>query len=458
MLIQQFHSLLERGWQSAFPQARSRRRAIQHAIALPCVFGRRTISRTIDALGRAGHDWSADYKMFSRCRWKVERLFDPVIDEYLARYPKRPVIAAVDDTKLRKTGRKIKGASWHRDPLSPPFHVNFIYGLRFLQASMLFAHYQEGDYPPRGVPVRFEEAPPVRKPGKRATQQQRDEYNRLKKEKNLSTKALEVIRDLRASVDRRGGAERLLLMVGDGSFANKTMFKADLDRTHVLARCRKDARLCFRADEGGRRKYAQQLFTPDRVRHQEDRAWKRARVYLGGKRRKVRYREVKEVLWKRGGGTRPLRLIVIAPVPYKLSKHSHWNYREPAYFLTTDLVTPIKLLVGACFDRWQIEVNHRDEKDILGVGGAQVRSEQSIPRHPALAVASYSMLLLAALQKFGPGRTEDYLEQPKWRSRGSKRASLLDIVSKLRSESNEASVWELLGHNFSKNLALYADT
>jgi hypothetical protein len=458
MLIQEFHSLLERGWLSAFPGDRSRKRAIQHAIALPCVFGRRTISRTLGALGRWDHDWSADYKMFSRCRWKTERLFDPVIDEYLERYPRRPVIAAIDDTKLRKVGRKIPGASWHRDPLSPPFHMNFMYGLRFLQVSLLFAHYQEGDYPPRGIPVRFQEAPPLKKPGKRASAEQFEQYNKLKKEKNLSTQALEVVRELRESLDQRGGAGRSLLMVGDGSFANKTMFKQELDRTHLLARCRKDARLCFRAPEGSRRKYAEQLFTPDKVRTQEDQPWNRAQVYLGGKRRMVRYKELKDVLWKRGGGTRPLRLIVIAPVPYKLSKNSHWNYREPAYFLTTDLQTNIKLLIQACFDRWQIEVNHRDEKDILGVGQAQVRSELSIPRHPALAVASYSLLLLAALNSFGPGRTKDYLEQPKWRQQGSKRASFLDIVTKLRSEIDEASVSHLLPQNFAKNIVLYADT
>lgn len=457
MLIQEFHSLLERGWRSAFPGARSQKRAIEHAIALPCVFGRRTISRTLGALGRWDQDWSADYKMFSRCQWKPDRLFDPVIDEYLERYPKRPVIAALDDTKLRKVGRKIKGASWHRDPLSPPFHMNFMYGLRFLQASLLFAHHQEGDYPPRGIPVQFQEAPPIKKPGKRASAEQLEQYKKLKKEKNLSTQALDVIGDLRESLDQRGGSARLLLIVGDGSFANRTMFKADLDRTHLLARCRKDARLCFRAPVGGRRKYGEQLFTPDQVRTQKD-PWTRAQVYLGGKRRMVRYKEVKDVLWKRGAGTRRLRLIVIAPVPYKLSKNSHLNYREPAYFLTTDLETSIKLLVQACFDRWQIEVNHRDEKDILGVGQAQVRSAQSIPRHPALAVASYSMLLLAALKSFGPGRTADYLDQPKWRRNGSKRASFLDIVTKLRSEIDEASVSHLLPQNFAKNLVLHADT
>ena len=59
------------------------------------------------------------------------------------------------------------------------------------------------------------------------------------------------------------------------------MFKAELDRTHLLARCRKDARLCFRAPDGGRRKYTEKLFTPDLVRTQEDRSWNRARVYLG---------------------------------------------------------------------------------------------------------------------------------------------------------------------------------
>jgi hypothetical protein len=458
MLIEQLHLLLERGWQSAFPRARTRKRAIQHAIALPCVFGRRTISRTLGALGRTDRDWSADYKVFSRSDWEPARLFDPVLDEYLARYPKRPVIAAIDDTKLRKTGRKIKGASWHRDPLSPPFHLNFMYGLRFLQASLLFAHYQEGDYPARGIPVRFEEAPPIKKPGKRATEEQRKEYNRLKKEKNLSRQSLDVMRGLRVSVDHRGGADRVLVMIGDGSFCNRTIFKAELDRTEVVARCRKDARLCMPAPVGGRRKYGAQLFTPDQVRQQEERPWNRAQVYLGGKRRPVRYKEVPGVLWKRGAGTRRLRLIVIAPVPYKLSKNSRANYREPAYFLSTDLKSPIKLLIEACFDRWQIEVNHRDEKDILGVGGAQVRAERSIARHPALAVASYSMLLLAALQKFGPGRTADYLEHPKWRKAGSKRASLLDMVSILRRECNEAFVSQLLGHNFAKNLTLYADT
>jgi hypothetical protein len=457
MLIEQFHSLLDEGWRSAFPQARNRKRAIEHAIALPCVFGRRTISQTLSALGRTNCDWSADYKLFSRCSWESQRLFDPVIDEYLDRYPERPVVAAIDDTKLRKTGRKIKSARWQRDPLSPPFHLNFMFGLRFLQASILFPHYDEGDYPARGIPVRFQEATPLKKPGKRASEEECKQYRELQKTKNLSAQALDLVRDLRLSLDQRGGSDRLLLIVGDGSFSNKTMFKAELDRTHLVTRCRKDARLCFPAPQDSRRKYDEKIFTPEQVRKQDSK-WTFAYVYMGGKQRRVRYKEVKNVLWKRGAGPSKLRLIVIAPVPYKLSKNSRTNYRQPAYFLSTDLDSPIKLLIQACFDRWQIEVNHRDEKDILGVGQAQVRNEQSVPRHPALAVASYSLLLLAALRAFGPGRTNDYFPHPKWRKHDSKRPSLLDIVTRLRADCNEASVSSFLPHNFAKTLFRYADT
>jgi hypothetical protein len=395
--------------------------------------------------------------MFSRSNWNPQRLFDPVLDEYLDRYRKGPVTAAIDDSKFKKTGRKVKGASWHRDPLSPPFRVNFMFGLRFIQASLLFAHYREGDFPPRAIPICFQEAPPLKKPGKRASEETKKEYNRLKHQINLSTQAHEVIRGLRDSLDQRGGSTRWLLMVGDGSFCNRTMFRAEMDRTHLIARCRKDARLCFPAPAGTRRKYDVEIFTPEQIRNQQDRPFNRARVYIGGKRRPVRYKEVKGVLWKRGAQTRPLRLIVIAPVPYRLSKNARANYRDPAYFLCTDLTTPIKLLVRACFDRWQIEVNHRDEKDILGVGQAQVRSEHSVPRHPALAVASYSMLLLASLRSFGPGRTNDYLVQPKWR-KGSKRPSFLDMVTLLRSECNEASVSSFLHPKFAQNLVRYADT
>lgn len=455
MLTTRLESLLNQGWETVFSQSRVQQRAIAHALAMPCVLGRRTISRTLCALGRADQDWSADYRMFSRSRWDAGALFSPVLDGYLMRYGVGPIAVAIDDTKLAKTGKKIASASWHRDPMSPPFHTNFLYGLRFLQASLLFPHHQEGDFSARGLPISFEESAPVKKPGKRAGPEQWADYNRARRHKNLSTDALALIHRLRAQFDQKGAEQRSLLATLDGSFCNQTIFKPRLDRTDLIARCRKDARLCFAGT--GRRKYDPHLFTPEQVRQDENLAWQLVRVYYGGAFRELRYKQIEQVLWRRGAGTKRLRLMVIAPVPYKLSKQSRVNYREPAYLLSTDLVSSPEELIQAYIDRWQIELNHRDEKDLLGVGQAQVRAVQSVPRLPAFAVACYSLLLLAGLQEFGIGRTSDFVALPKWR-RNAKRPSLLDLLTLLRKENNETSISPVLSKDFLKNLSLYAAT
>ncbi|HEY3131273.1 MAG TPA: hypothetical protein VGL91_17585 [Acidobacteriota bacterium] len=180
MLTERYHSLLRQGWQGVFQQQRSQRRAIEQAIALPLAETPRTISATICALARQHQDWSADYKIFSRSAWQAERLFEPAALEYLRRYPDGPIALAMDDTKLSKTGKKIATASWQRDPMSPPFHVNFLYALRFVQASLLFAHYREGDFSARAIPVRFTEAAAVKKPGKRSSEEQKKPHQAAK--------------------------------------------------------------------------------------------------------------------------------------------------------------------------------------------------------------------------------------------------------------------------------------
>jgi len=92
-----------------------------------------------------------------------------------------------------------------------------------------------------------------------------------------------------------------------------------------------------------------------------------------------------------------------------------------------------KQLLQIYFDRWRIEVNHREEKDTLGVGQAQLWNATSVPKQPVLAVAAYSALLLASLQAFGAGRGSAYAALPKWR-RNARRPSCLDLVAVLRTE------------------------
>ncbi len=103
----------------------------------------------------------------------------------------------------------------------------------------------------------------------------------------------------------------------------------------LLVRARKDAKLCFRAAEDSRRFYAVEKFTPEQVR-QDQSDWKTTHIFYGGQRRPVRYKEGGPVYRQRGAKQRPLRLIVIAPTPYRKAKSKKLYYRDPAYLLTTD--------------------------------------------------------------------------------------------------------------------------
>ena len=284
--------------------------------------------------------------------------------------------------------------------------------------------------------MRFEEVPALKRPRRHAAEEAWSAYRMAVKQHNLSRRAVELFRDLRQSLDQAGSACKCLLVVGDNSFCTRTLFTAALERTAGGARARRDVTLCKRAPAGSRCFYDATRFTPEQVRQDDSIAWQKARVFYGGEWRKMRYKEVRDVFWRTGCRKRALRLLVIAPVPYRVPGRRRKGYRDPAYLLTTDMRGTARELLQAYADRWQIEVNHREEKDTLGVGQAQLRSERSVPRQPAFVVAAYSALLLASLLAYGPTRNTRYLPLPRWR-RKADRPSCLDLFALLRKEMIE---------------------
>jgi DDE superfamily endonuclease len=438
-LLAQFLSIVE-DWREVFPQQRTFRRAVRQALGSLVCLGRRCLTRIIWTNGGQSRSWSAEYFLHSRCQWEPQQLFQPILKRALEHCPQRLVGVALDDTRLRKTGRSIPQVFYQRDPLSPPFHVNLMLGLRFLQASLLLPLHRNSPVGARALPIRFEEVSRVKRPGKKATEELIRQYKEAAKQKNLSRGFVQMGQQRRTDLDQAGGQLKVLVLAGDGSFCNRTCFAGIPERSVLLVRARKDARLCFRApvseSNGRRRFYGVDKFTPEQVRQDEGRAWKTTKVFYGGKRRKIRYKEVAAVYWQRGAQQRPLRLIVIAPTPYRKSKSRKLYYRDPAYLLTSDLCSPPKQLLQIYFDRWQIEVNHREEKDTLGVGQAQLWNATAVPKQPVLAVAAYSALLLASLQAFGAERGAAYAQLPKWR-RSARRPSCLDLITLLRKEMEQ---------------------
>lgn len=417
-------------WRPAFCKAEAFNRAREHAVAALCCFGRHTITSVAIFLGRDRKKPSADYKLYSWSKWKVEDIFNPILKRCLSYFEGEYIIIGADDTKLKKTGKKVPHTSWQRDPMSPPFHVNFIWALRFLQFSVLVPLYKSTGALCRAVPIRFLEAHSPKRPGKKASEEEKATYKELKKTHHLSSIFVKEVKNIRETLDKEGGEDKKLLMVCDGSFCNKICFGMKIDRVHLVARCRKDAKLC-KPYQGtsGRKIYDDKKFTPEEVRQDDSIEWIRKTFFYGGEWREIRYKEVNRILWQGGTKRKLLRLVVIAPLPYV--RGGKRNYREPAYLLATEIEGGVELLIQAYLDRVQIEYNHREEKSVLGVGEAQVRNEHSVDHQPGLCVAAYSALLLASIQEYGDKPHADFGEEPLWR-REPRRNSCRKLVGMLR--------------------------
>lgn len=475
LLLEKFDELLQ-PWRPAFAQQRTWQRAHRLAYGLLLCLRTHLTSNAICATGRQFLDWSADYRLFSRSPWDPHALFDPIFDHLAGLLPSEqaPVIAALDDTLCKKTGRHIPGATYARDPLSPPFHVNLVRGLRFVQASLLVRATQFPG-PARALPVRFEPAPPAVQPPslkgthKHAGKDQRNqkknqkksakkktrvragkkqavvspeeqEYRLQKKLRALTQVGVRVLHSMRQALDaRQDTRQRQLLVSGDGSYTNRTVLRQLPERTTFIGRIRKDAKLSLALPltatrSGGRpRRYGALAPTPDQVLHDDTVAVVKVRCFAAGAVREIPVKILSTVYWRKAGPDMPLLLVVIKPLGYRLRKGSKLLYRQPAFLICTDPQLDLQTLLQAYVDRWEIECNHRDEKSLIGAAQGQVWNPLAVTRLPQFQVAIYSLLLLASILAYGFQRTAAYLPLPRWR-RKSIRPSVLDLLNLLRDQ------------------------
>lgn len=445
-LLQTMDSLVQE-WSDLFSQDRTFERARSLTYGQLLSPPRHTTSAAICTVGRQFDDWSADYRVFSRSPWEPEPLFDAVIDHAIPLLPPlpTPVIGALDDTACKKTGRHIPGVATVRDPQSPPYHVNLIRGLRFVQASLMVAPL-DAKGPARSLPIRFEPAPPVAKPKKNAPPAEWDNYKKLKKAHSLTQIGLSTVISIRNALDQRPETQlRQFLISVDGSYTNQVLLNALPPRTTLIGRIRQDADLRLPLDpnaktNGRPRKYGLKALTPKEVLSNDSIPFQEIPCFAVGEIRNFKVKVFGPIFWSKAGHDKPLLLVVIKPVGYRLRIGSKLLYREPAFLICTDPSLDLKTLVQAYVYRWEIEVNHHDEKSVIGVAQAQTRNPQSVDRQPQLQVAAYSLLLLASILAHGFQRTEDYLPLPKWRDK-SPRPSAADLVNLLRQQ--------ILGHVFS---------
>ena len=420
----------------AFRQKRTFNRAKQLAYGTITCLGRHTITGIISSCGRQFKDWSYAYRVFGNKRIDIEKLFDVARESILEELkPEQMIVAHMDDTIFKKTGKKVAGTAWRRDPLGPPFHTNFIWGQRFLQISMALPNGEE-NCQAKAIPIDLHHCPTIKKLPKDADVQQRKIFNEQQRIAKLSKQGSLRIRALRSKLDMCGSKERELVISVDGSYTNATVLKSLPQRVTLIGRIRKDAKFYGLPGEqsvvGRKKVYGDRIPTPEQIRQSNDIPWGNVKAWSAGKSHDFNIKVIKDLRWRAAGKNYNLKLLIIRPLSYRLTKSSRLLYRQPAYLICTDNNLSSQKILQAYLWRWEIEVNFRDEKTILGCGEAQVRNSESVKNIPAFVTALYAFIHLA-IHRSCKNRNNSILPRPKWYPTNSEqRITTSEIINLFR--------------------------
>lgn len=430
----------------AFKQQRTWQLAKRLMLAAIICLGRRTVTGLICAQADQFRDWSRVYRLFEKHRFEIGMIFALLRQTICRQLPAgMPIVAALDDTIIRKRGRKIAGTGWRRDPLGPNFCNNFIWAQRFVQLSVL-APSNGLVSAARAIPIDIVHAPSPRKPGKRATEEERAAYLKLQSEMRASKVGSDRITRLREQLNEDDNtSERQLVVSVDGGYTNQTVFRSIPIGTTIVGRIRKDACLYSvpqrRGERRGRnRYYGDALPTPEAVRQNESIPWQSVSAFAAGKTWQFEVKVMTPVRWK-AAGDRDLQVVIIRPIAFRLKQKGAMQYRTPAYLVCTDVGLPVQTLLQAYLWRWEIELNFHDEKSIMGMGQAQVRTPEAVAATVAFAAASHATLNTAAVTL---GINETGLPLPAWRKgNATQRCSTNQLIGRTRAE-----LWgKAIGHN-----------
>jgi hypothetical protein len=410
-------------------------------------FGRHTITGILSATGQQFIDWSAAYKLFKGDRMDVNHLFDVARQKAISLLPDcQRIIAHLDDTLIRKRGKNIPGTAWRRDPLGPPFHTNFVWGQRFIQISMALPT-QLGFCQARAIPIDFHHAPSIKRPNKTASEEAWREFKKQQPLAKLSHQGSLRIRQLRLKLNHDGFQNKNLCVSVDGSYTNQAVLQQLPSNTMLIGRIRKDTKLYKQPElqnaRGRKKVYGERIPTPEQIRQSNDYKYEVIKAWAAGKVHDFHVKIIHNLKWRSAGERHNLQLVIIGPLGYRLTKSSKILYREPAYLICTDDHLRTDELIQAYLWRWEIEVNFRDEKTLLGCGQAQVRSPQSIEKAPAFTVAMYAFIHLAALVANKVRDSSVILPRPRWDpALKEQRLSTMEIINLFRFQTWSKSIKE----------------
>jgi hypothetical protein len=415
------------------------------------VFARHTVTAELLALGLTDADWSAWYRLFSLKRFQPEAASAVLFQETLRHVPiDQPYVIGADGVQVPRSSRKMPGTSWLKAIGTAPFKPGLRRAQRFLNLSWLVP-LQAGFS--RAIPLRWMPAFTLKAiPAGVAAQKEWEA-------------GLSGICWVRAGLDGAGRVEQWLLALVDGSFERAVEFWQGLpERTVLVGRTARN-RVLYQLPHyhglGRPPSYGERVMTPAEWLH-ERQGWQNADLVVRGHPRSLRYR-LEGPFLREGLPSQPVFLIVVKGMSRKINGRQ--AKRKPAFYLISAVqeqdgwVLPFaaEFLLAWAWQRWELEVQHREIKSGFGLGEKQCWNPSSAFVSVQWSAWVYGVLLLAGYRTWG--LLDGPASPTRW-WRGSRRWSFNTLWRAYRAafwkEADFRAVWTGTGDNWLKKGAWMA--
>jgi len=361
--------------------------------------GRHPITAMIavaDPTGRRAHD--AYHRFLRDGGWSMRRLWRVLAVHAVGAFAPTGVVSLdCDDTLFHKTGRQVAGAGVFRDAVrSTGRQVVYALGLNLVVVTLRVTPSWGGM--PIAVPINA----------------------RLHKKRDATTTVAHAAAMIQELTDWL--PDRSFHLCADGAYA--CLAGADLSRTHLTSRMRRDAALYQPAPprtgrRGRPRTKGDRLPTPPELAAQAcTRDWRKVTVDVRG-RTVDKLVHTRDVLWYGVCPKQPVRLTIV---------------RDPCgaepddFFVTTDLTATGTQTASRYAGRWSIEVCFRDVKQDLGGENPQSWKRQGPERAAALSLWLHAMTWCWYLAQHPAGNT--WIPRPWYHQKTT--PSFLDALASLR--------------------------
>jgi hypothetical protein len=316
--------------------------------------------------------------------------------------PNDPLVVVLDATQVPRSSRRFPGVGWTKSLRSPHWKPGIHLAQRLEVLSGLLPLSEQGES--RAVPMTetWLRAASTRPLGTLPQQTEVEAGLRLLRWLRLT---------LRLAVPNEG--ERAIVVLADGAYSVAPMLAKLPSACWLIARCAKNRALFALPSaepphRGRKRCYGERGATPQQTLHQRT-GWQTVRIVVRGRERTLRT-TVTGPWVVRGAPGHPVFLVVVKGIDR--GQGATRRQREPQYFLVSamsqadgswELPMPVASVLQWAWQRWEVEVMHRELKSGFGLGQGQAWTATGMQTTTRWVLWSYALLILTAYQHWQLG-------------------------------------------------------